>query len=137
MSMAKRILIAEDQASARELLRTILSGAGYEVIEAADGDEAVIRAIESLPDLVLLDIHMPGQDGFSVCGTLRGDGRFLNTPIVAMTAGLMNGERERAQQVGFTEFLGKPISVRAVRELVMGLAGGPERAELAKAVRVS
>src|SRR5271168_50989 len=124
--MPKRILIADDQPSARELLRAILSNAGYEVLEAADGIEAVDLAWESTPDLILLDIHMPGRDGFAVCGVLRENPRFARIPIVAMTAGLMHGERERAVAAGFSEFLGKPISVGAVREIVAMLLAGPE-----------
>jgi CheY-like chemotaxis protein len=119
--MPKRILIADDQPSARELLRTILANALYEVVEAADGIEAVDRALDSTPDLILLDIHMPGMDGFAVCHALRANPLFEGVPIVAMTAGLMRGERERALSVGFTEFLGKPISVADVRRLVAGL----------------
>src|SRR4051812_26759138 len=108
--MPKRILVADDQPSARELLRTILSNAGYEVVEAADGNEAVKRATESVPDLILLDIQMPGRDGFNVCKALRADQRFSNVPIIAMTAGLMQGKRDRAMSAGFSEFLAKPIS---------------------------
>ncbi|MDQ1470730.1 MAG: two-component system, cell cycle response regulator DivK [Bryobacterales bacterium] len=119
--MPKRILIADDQLPARELLRTILSSSGYEVLEAADGDEAVRLASESPPDLILLDIQMPGRDGFAVCTELRADPRFALVPIIAMTAGLMRGERERALAAGFSEFLGKPISLRTLRTTVAGL----------------
>ena len=119
--MPKRILVADDQPSARELLRTILSNAGYEVIEAADGNEAVKRATESVPDLILLDIQMPGRDGFNVCKALRTDQRFSNVPIIAMTAGLMQGERDRAMSAGFSEFLAKPISVAVLRRTVADL----------------
>jgi CheY-like chemotaxis protein len=122
--MPKRILVADDQPSARELLRTILANAGYDVVEAADGNEAVDLAWEHSPDLILLDIHMPGRDGFAVCGLLRESPRFLLVPIVAMTAGLMRGERERAMAAGFSEFLGKPISIQAVREIVASLLAG-------------
>jgi CheY-like chemotaxis protein len=119
--MPKRILVADDQPSARELLRTILSNAGYDVVEAADGNEAVKRATESVPDLILLDIQMPGRDGFNVCTTLRTDPRFSNVPIIAMTAGLMQGERDRAMSAGFSEFLAKPISLAVLRRTVADL----------------
>jgi len=119
--MPKRILVADDQPSARELLRTVLSNAGYEVLEAADGNEAVDRASESTPDLILLDIQMPGRDGFSVCTALRADPRFSSVPIIAMTAGLMQGERDRAMSAGFSEFLAKPISVILLRRTVADL----------------
>jgi CheY-like chemotaxis protein len=92
-------------------------------VEASDGDEAVDLALATMPDLVLLDIHMPGRDGFAVCAALRADARLATAPIVAMTAGLMRGERERAVSAGFTEFLAKPISVRTLREFVAGALG--------------
>jgi CheY-like chemotaxis protein len=110
------------------LARTILSSAGYDVIEACDGIEAVDFALASMPDLVLLDIHMPGRDGFGVCAALRADARFARVPIIAMTAGLMGGEKERALEAGFSEFVGKPISIRAVREMVAQFLGGPDEA---------
>jgi CheY-like chemotaxis protein len=119
--MPKLILLAEDQPSARELLRAILSGGGYRVLEASDGHEAVRLADAAVPDLVLLDIQMPGRDGFSVCAELRADPRFAAVPIVAMTAGLMRGEKERATEAGFSEFLAKPISVATLRTTVATL----------------
>lgn len=121
----KRILIADDQPTARELVGTILSYSGYETHEAVDGLDAVVQAWKVLPDLILLDIHMPGQDGFAVCRQLRADPRFAEVPIVAMTAGLMSGERERALSSGFTEFLGKPISLTQLRQTVDRLLEEP------------
>jgi CheY-like chemotaxis protein len=119
--MPKRILLAEDQPAARDLLRTVLCGAGYEVIEAVDGLEAVRFAQTAPPDLILLDIQMPGLDGFGVCAALRAEARFANTPIVAMTAGLMRGEKDRALESGFSEFLAKPIPVSILRTTVARL----------------
>ena len=89
-------------------------------MEACDGLEAVNRAWELPPDLILLDIQMPGLDGFGVCAQLRADPRFEEVPIVAMTAGLMRGEHERAIAAGFSEFLGKPISMAVLRGVVAG-----------------
>jgi CheY-like chemotaxis protein len=124
--MPKRVLVADDQLSARELLRAVLCNAGYEVVEACDGNEAVHYARESSPDLILLDIHMPGPDGFAVCAALRADSRFEIVPIIAMTAGLMRGEHERAVAAGFTEFLGKPISIAALRRVVAAFLDATE-----------
>lgn len=117
----KRILVADDQLPARELLRAILANAGYEVLEATDGAEALNLASEAVPDLILLDIQMPVLDGFGVCAALRADARFTTTPIVAMTASLMSGERARATQAGFSEFLDKPIGVGTLRKTVAAL----------------
>lgn len=121
----KRILIVDDQAAARELVGTILSYSGYETHEAVDGLDAVVQAQRVLPDLILLDIHMPGQDGFAACRVLRADPRFAAVPIVAMTAGLMSGEREKALSGGFTEFLAKPISLALLRQTIDRLLQQP------------
>ncbi|MDE3195533.1 MAG: response regulator [Acidobacteriota bacterium] len=120
----KRILIADDQATARELLKTVLSGAGYQVFEAIDGNDAVARAAELRPDLILLDIHMPGKTGFEVCDFVRNHSDLSTTPIIAITAGLMSGERERALSAGFTEFVSKPVSISALRLTVARLLAG-------------
>lgn len=117
----KKILIADDQAEARELLRTVLTHCGYDVVEAVDGEDALLKAAAALPDLIMLDIHMPGQDGFAVCDALRGMPAFASVPIVAMTAGLMNGEREKALESGFSEFLPKPIRIGVLRERIAAL----------------
>ena len=117
----KRILIADDQAAARELLRTILANSGYEVFEAVDGNDASSQLADLRPDLVLLDIHMPGKDGFEVCAFIRNHPNLAGTPVIAITAGLMSGERERALAAGFTEFIGKPVSISALRQTVARL----------------
>jgi CheY-like chemotaxis protein len=117
----KRILVADDQPAARELVGTILMHAGYQVFEAVDGIDAAEKASDLEPDLILLDIHMPGTDGLTLCSELRRDPRFANIPIVALTAGLMGGERERALEAGFTEFLSKPVSIALLRKMIAGL----------------
>jgi len=112
---AKKVLVADDQAAGRELMRTILEHSGHAVWEACDGTEAVRFAREILPDLVLLDLHMPILDGFGVLQELRGDEQFRRTPIVALTATAMQGDRERALSAGFTGYISKPISLRELR----------------------
>src|SRR5215469_2536709 len=89
----KTVLIADDKATGRELVRTVLEKAGFTVIEASDGMEAVRTAKENSPDLIILDLHMPGLDGFGVIEELRRDQRFASTPIMALTASAMQGDR--------------------------------------------
>ena len=115
------ILIADDRASSRELLRTVLQRAGYEVLEAEDGEQALAQARVGNPDLVLLDLQMPGLDGFGVLAELRGDPRFRDLPIVALTASAMRGDREKILEAGFTEYLAKPASPETLRETVARL----------------
>jgi CheY-like chemotaxis protein len=119
-----KILVADDKPTGRELVRTVLENSGYTVIEAADGLEALRCARESQPDLIILDIHMPGRDGFQIIQELRQDPAFAPTPIVALTASAMQGDRERAIACGFTGYLTKPIRLAALREEVARLLAG-------------
>ncbi len=111
----KRILIAEDRAGSRELIRTVLEDCGYEVIEASDGREAVDQGERSIPNLVLLDLYMPILDGYAVLQHLRRDPRFAGVPFVALTANAMQGERERALAAGFSVYITKPVDLGLLR----------------------
>ena len=111
----KTVLIADDKPTGRELVRTVLENSGYTVIEASDGMEALKYAREEHPDLIILDLHMPGLDGFGVIQELRRDETFASTPIMALTASAMQGDRERAMSVGFTGYITKPIRLGALR----------------------
>ncbi|HTA41649.1 MAG TPA: response regulator [Bryobacteraceae bacterium] len=114
----KKVLIADDKATSRELIRTVLEGSGYEVNEANDGIEALNRARELQPDLVILDLHMPGLDGFGVLAELRRDDAFAATPIMALTASAMQGDRDRAMAAGFDSYVSKPIPLSILRQEV-------------------
>jgi two-component system cell cycle response regulator DivK len=111
----KKILVADDKATSRELVRTVLEKFGYEILEAADGLEALRYARENRPDLIILDLHMPGLDGFGVIEILRREAEFATTPIVALTASAMQGDREHALASGFTGYLTKPIRLSVLR----------------------
>src|SRR5262249_45472001 len=104
----KTVLVADDKSTGRELVRTVLERSGFIVIEAADGVEAIQCARDSKPDLIILDLHMPGVDGFGVIQELRADDRFAATPIIALTASAMQRDRERAISAGFTSYITKP-----------------------------
>jgi CheY-like chemotaxis protein len=90
----KKVLVADDKATGRELVRTVLENTGYQVFEASDGEQAVEQAREIHPDLIILDIHMPRLDGFRVIEILRREEVFSATPIIALTASAMLGDRE-------------------------------------------
>lgn len=117
----KTILVAEDRESSRELARTMLEHSGYAVLEAKNGGEAIRIAQEQLPDLVLLDLQMPVKNGFEVLHALRSDERFKLTPIVALTASAMMGDKDKALMDGFTAYLTKPLSLSAVRREIARL----------------
>jgi two-component system cell cycle response regulator DivK len=111
----KRVLIADDKATGRELVKTVLEARGYLVFEACDGIEALEAANRVGPHLIILDLHMPGLDGFGVVKELRLDPSFATTPIVALTASAMEGDRRRAIEAGFTGYITKPVSLKALR----------------------
>ncbi len=117
----KRILIAEDKATSRELLRTVLEHQGFTVTEAVDGEEALLRARTEVPDLILLDLQMPVRSGYAVLNELRQEQRFASVPIVAVTASAMQGDREKAMAAGFNGYLTKPLALNDLRNEIQRL----------------
>ena len=104
------VLIAEDHEDSRDALRTLLEAFGYQVRVAGNGFEAVADARAHHPDLILMDMMMPGMDGLEATRTLRADPGFPRIPIVAVTA--MEGARERVLQAGCDDWVAKPIDIR-------------------------
>jgi two-component system chemotaxis response regulator CheY len=119
--IAARILIADDDTSSRELLRAILESSGYEVVEAADGVEAMERAADFPPDLVILDIQMPKMDGLAAAQALRKIPSFEKTPIIALTASTKGVLSEDISMAGFTSYLVKPIGPAQLRQHISDL----------------
>jgi CheY-like chemotaxis protein len=120
-----RVLIADDKETSRELIRMVLESLGHEVREACDGSEAVRYARELPPDLIILDLQMPVLDGFGALAELRGDRILAATPIMALTASAMQGDRERAIAAGFDSYVSKPIPLAKLREEVTRLLERP------------
>lgn len=114
----KRILVADDNAISRELIREVFETELCEVVEACDGREALAKIEAARPDLILMDIQMPHFDGYAVLGRLRGDARYANLRVIAVTAYAMQGDRERALSAGFDGYVTKPVQVAALRALV-------------------
>jgi CheY-like chemotaxis protein len=111
----KKIVIAEDSAAGRELLHELIESWGYEVIEAADGREALQKIMETAPDLVLCDIQMPEQDGYAVIQSLRQDPRFMKLPVIALTAFAMRGDKEKTLAAGFDGHQSKPVEFESLK----------------------
>ena len=107
--MPAHILIIEDNPDNLELMQYLLETSGYQVMTAADGEAGIRMAESELPDLILCDVQMPNGDGYQVVRHLRKDARFLNVPVVAVTALAMVGDRERTLAAGFDGYLSKPI----------------------------
>jgi CheY-like chemotaxis protein len=119
--VGKRILIADDAAGSRELVRYILERCGHEVIEAGDGEEALTKAEMCGPDLVILDLQMPRVDGYTVASTLRRKAKFAKTPILALSAAISQDAPERLAAAGFSSYLIKPIGPARLRHSVTTL----------------
>jgi two-component system OmpR family response regulator len=110
MARKPRILVAEDDAGIRELVRTRLDQAGYDTHIARNGLEAAERIRELRPDAVVLDINMPGLDGFGVLALMRQDGAFKDTRVLVLTARHAAEDVKRALSLGAKDYLTKPFS---------------------------
>lgn len=106
-----RILHVEDNADNRHLVRRVLEAEGYEVVEAANGTEALTCLSSGQIDLALLDINMPDIDGYTLASRIRGSPEFGGLPILAMTANVMHGDRERSLAAGCDGYIQKPIDI--------------------------
>ncbi len=104
----KRIALVEDNADNRLLLRTLLEDR-YRLVEYGSGPEALAGIVADPPDLVVLDVSLPGMDGTEVLTRLRADRRGANLPVIALTAHAMMGDRERLLALGFDDYVPKPV----------------------------
>jgi two-component system cell cycle response regulator DivK len=111
--VSPRILVIEDNALNLKLVRDVLEHAGYDVGSAATGELGVAAAATAPPDLVLLDLQLPGIDGHETLRRLRAEVLPADVPVVAVTALAMSEDRERASRAGFDGYLEKPNSPRA------------------------
>lgn len=123
----KLILLVEDDTDSRLILATLLRRSGYEVCEAADGDEALDCIERDQPDLILLDLALPRTDGWSVASLVRSAFTAAEIPIVAVTAFDGDGDRQRAARLGFNGYFRKPVEPFEVLAFVQSLLGPGER----------
>lgn len=118
-----RILVVEDNDRNLKLVRDVLVFHGFEVVEARTGEEGVALARERPPDLVLMDLQLPGIDGTEALRQLRESDATSAVPVVALTAFAMTEDDQRARSAGFDGYLSKPVSVRGLPEQVRGYLG--------------
>jgi two-component system cell cycle response regulator DivK len=118
------ILIVEDNDKNMKLARDILNAKGYRTIEAVTGEEGVKLAKEGLPDLVLMDIQLPGMNGIEAFRQIRADAKTAGIPVVALTASVTPTDRSEINAAGFDAFIGKPINLKefvaTVKRLIEG-----------------
>jgi CheY-like chemotaxis protein len=118
------VLIAEDHDDSRDALRTLLDALGYRVFVAENGGRAVEVARAEHPDLILMDMMMPGVDGFTATRTLRADPEFARVPIIAITA--LEGARQAVLEAGCSDMVVKPIDIRAFMGRLPAWLGMPQ-----------
>ena len=120
--MSKRILVVEDHEENRRILRDLLTSAGYEIVEAVTGEEGVTLAESEHPDLILMDIQLPGIDGYETTRRIKANPASSRIPIIAVTSYALSGDDVKALAAGCDAYVTKPFSPRAllakVREYV-------------------
>ena len=118
------VLIIEDHEKNMKLARDVLQAKGYKTLEAVTGEEGVKLALEKKPDLVLMDIQLPGINGIEAFKQIRGDAATHAIPVVALTASVTPTDRSEITAAGFDAFIGKPISLKEFVETVKRLIEG-------------
>ena len=110
--MSRRILVIEDQEDNRRILRYLLRSAEYEVIEAVTGEEGVDLAERERPDLILMDIQLPGLDGYEATRRIKGNAALRHIPIIVVTSYALSGDDVKAFEAGCDAYVTKPFSPR-------------------------
>ena len=112
--MSKRILVVEDQADNRRILRDLLGNAGYELVEAESGEEALMAVETKRPDLILMDIQLPVMDGYEATRRIKSNPGMKEIPIIAVTSYALSGDEGKARAAGCNAYVTKPFSPRAL-----------------------
>ena len=116
--MTKRILVVDDNEDNRQILIDLLSAAGYEIVEASNGLDAVALATSERPDLVLMDIQLPGIDGHEATRRIKAEPALARTPVIAVTSYALAGDDVKAAEAGCDDYVTKPFSPRALLAMV-------------------
>ena len=112
--MSRRILVVEDQEDNRRILHDLLTSAGYEIIQAENGEEALAAAARERPDLILMDIQLPLLDGYEATRRIKADPALHAIPIIVITSYALSGDEGRARAAGCDAYVTKPYSPRAL-----------------------
>ncbi len=122
-----RVLLVEDNRDNQDMMRFLLERAGYLVYTADNGVEALRRARDIRPDVILMDLSLPELDGWSAARELRADEDLKDIPLIAVTAHTLPGDRRRALDAGFDSYISKPINVRTFDNMVANVVGKRNR----------
>jgi two-component system cell cycle response regulator DivK len=112
--MSKRILVIEDQEDNRRIVRDLLTSVGYRIIEAVTGEEGVTAAELHVPDLILMDIQLPGIDGYEATRRIKANPALRHIPIIVVTSYALSGDDVKAFEAGCDGYISKPFSPRAL-----------------------
>jgi two-component system, cell cycle response regulator DivK len=112
--MSRRILVVEDHEENRRIMRDLLTSAGYEMIEAVTGEDGVTLAERERPDLILMDIQLPGIDGYETTRRIKANPALRAIPIIAVTSYALSGDDVKAREAGCNDYVTKPFSPRAL-----------------------
>src|SRR5215468_12752037 len=112
--MSKRILVVEDQADNRRILRDLLGNAGYELVEAESGEEALMAVETKRPDLILMDIQLPIVDGYEATRRIKANPGLRDIPIIAVTSYALSGDEAKTAAAGCDGYVAKPYSPRQI-----------------------
>ena len=114
MVTSRRILVVEDQEDNRRILRDLLTSAGYEIIQAENGEEALAAAARERPDLILMDIQLPVLDGYEATRRIKADPALRAIPVIVVTSYALSGDENKARAAGCDAYVTKPFSPRAL-----------------------
>jgi two-component system, cell cycle response regulator DivK len=110
--MSKCILIVEDQEDNRTILRDLLGKAGYDIVEAVNGEDGVALALAKRPDLILMDIQLPVMDGYEATRRIKANAELKAIPVIAVTSYALSGDEAKARAAGCDAYVAKPFSPR-------------------------
>ena len=119
----KKVLVVDDEAFIRKMIEVRLKDAGFSVVEAQNGHEALEKVLSEKPSVIIMDVMMPGMDGFQACEMIRGTPEISDTPILMLTARGQMIDMERAMALGVREYITKPFSPRKLTEKVIDMLG--------------
>lgn len=116
--MAKKVLCIEDNKTNMLLVSRIVEADGYDLIRAEDGPSALAVLEKSVPDIILLDVNIPGIHGLDLARMIKEDERLAQVPLIATTANVLVGDKERCLEAGCDEYLPKPLDIRQLRQVM-------------------
>lgn len=121
MLTTKKILVVDDEPDISKLIKARIESAGYSVVTAFDGAEALKTVKENMPDLILLDVMLPKMDGYQVCRLLKFDEKFKNIPIIMLTARAGESDKEKSVEAGADAYLTKPFQTEELLSKISSL----------------